>query len=108
MLDGPESRRRAHLGGDSTITADGGRTGDPPDDLPAPNFGWRKYRDWTIRLGISPGHASRPGPRPRPATVKQRGYLGRLLRLAGESGRLPARLSFDEATAWIDRLRKQS
>lgn len=102
MRDGPESRRRRNGSEDRTLGPDLGRQGEPPAGLRRPNFAWRKHRDWLIRLGDD---GTPRGPRPRPATINQRGYLGRLLRQAGQSDRLPARLTFDAAAAWIDRLK---
>lgn len=102
MREGPAMRRKRHGRADRSLGPDLGRQGEPPAGLRRPNFAWRKYRDWIIRLGDD---GIPRGPRPRPATVNQRGYLGRLLRQSGQSDRLPPRLTFDTAATWIDRLK---
>jgi hypothetical protein len=101
MRDGPATRQRLHGAADLTLGPDLGRTGEPPAQR-RPDFGRCGGRKWVIRLALD---ETRAGPRPRPATVNQRGYLARLLRQAGQADRLPARLTFDQASAWIDQLK---
>ena len=103
MRGGPANRRKMHGMSDITLDAQGGRAGPVPAAIRRPALDWQGYRNWGIRLGKA--HAGDTGKRPRPATINQRGYLGRLLRLSGKSDRLPGNLSFDRASAWIDEIK---
>lgn len=101
MLRGPECRQMANGKRDNTLNAWSlGRDGEPPvvrTPRLAPN------REMVIRLGVDPDRPRSKKPR-RLATANQRGYLGRLLRDAGEDDTLPAGLTLQQASDWIDRL----
>lgn len=101
MLRGPEIRAKANAGKDLTLNPWSlGRDGAMPDiRLPL----LRPNREHVVKLGR--GEQSKSSHRPiRLATAKQRGYLGRLLRAAGEDDNLPADLTLRQASDWIDRL----
>lgn len=101
MLRGPEIRAKANVGKDLTLNPWSlGRDGAVPDirmPILKPN------REHVVRLGRGEHREGRPRPA-RLATAKQRGYLGRLLRAAGEDDALPADLTLSQASEWIDRL----
>lgn len=101
MLRGPEIRAKANAGKDTTLNPWSlGRDGVLPDirmPILKPN------REHVVRLGKGEHKEDRRKPASL-ATVKQRGYLGCLLRKAGESDVLPDDLTLQQASAWIDRL----
>jgi hypothetical protein len=108
MLRGPESRAKANAALDVTLNRwTLGRDTAPPDM----RFSRiREGQETIIKLGKGE-KTERPVRRPTPrnlATILQRGYLGRLLRAAGLDDTLPADLTKDQASAWIDRLKGKS
>ncbi len=101
MLRGPEIRAKANAGKDITLNPWSlGRDGALPDiRLPI----LKPNREHVVRLGRGEEKERQRKPA-HLATVKQRGYLGRLLRAAGEDDTLPDDLTLRQASDWIDRL----
>ena len=101
MLRGPEIRAKANAGKDMTLNPWSlGRDG-PAPEIRMPVL--KPNREHVVRLGRDGAITQQERPARR-ATVNQRGYLGRLLRAAGEDDTLPANLTLREASDWIDRL----
>lgn len=103
MLRGPEIRDRQKR---PDLTLDRwtrGRDGPPPEISRPPLVAGRQV---TIKLGDDGRrHRARQAEALyQPATDRQRAYLTRLLRDAGEDACLPERLDRRAASAWIDRL----
>ncbi|KQZ81859.1 hypothetical protein ASD64_08855 [Mesorhizobium sp. Root157] len=102
MLRGPELRAKAHAKKDASLNRwTLGRDEElPPVRVPTLVAG----HSVTIRLGKS---TERPSLQrgPKRATVMQRGYLGRLLRDAGEDNTVPDDLTMSQASDRIDQLR---
>ena len=99
MFRAPEVRIRAHGEKDKTLSRwTKGRDTSAPEYTSPPI---RPGRQIVIRLGRDRDSQPR---RPTKATAKQRGYLGRLLRAAGEDDVLPTDLTMAQASRWIDKL----
>jgi hypothetical protein len=104
MMRGPELRAKAHAHKDTSLNLwTLGRDTSAPSVIPP---AIKPGRSVVIRLGNDARKIPAPAVKAdRPATVKQRGYLGRLLRVHGDNDRLPRDLTAKQASEWIDRIK---